>query len=63
MREASKDRGERDFDFQRVVLQEELFAIICRYRVYHEILTLAKKQQNQKTGFTLLFMYINIVKI
>lgn len=28
MREASKDRGERDFDFQRVVLQEELFAIM-----------------------------------
>lgn len=66
MRVASKDRGEREILIFKELYCKKNYLQLCRYHEYHEILTLAKKktkQQNQKTGFTLLFMYINIVKI
>lgn len=64
MRVASKDRGEREILIFKELYYKKNYLQLCRYHEYHEILTLAKKkQQNQKTGFTLLFMYINIVKI
>lgn len=73
MRVASKDRGERENLIFKELYCKKNYLQLCRYHEYHEILTLAKKtkkpktkqkqKQKPKTGFTLLFMYINIVKI